>query len=229
MSELERPGRRVTVTQPMLYGAGSLGLLVVSAGCWIAFLTDGSWADAAGWVEALATVAAFGAAIVAALLVRKTLELELDREDRRREDDASSQAALVAAWPDAADVEVEYNVLSELEEPKLVVGVFVFVRNASQVPVTEVEVTVAVRGRPWSPAQEDDPTAWPLVTGTMTRAYLAPKEQAERWQVWCPEPLPLPNGTENVDDEVAIDIEFGFTDAAGRRWLRTSTGLTQLD
>jgi hypothetical protein len=55
---------------------------VLTAAVLTAERTAGS-EDAAAWVEAIATLCAFGAAVAAAILVWRTVRIELDREEQR--------------------------------------------------------------------------------------------------------------------------------------------------
>lgn len=210
----------------MLYGAGSGALLLVSLGCWVAYFADGTWADAAGWVEALATVAAFSAAIIAAVLVGRTLDLELDREEQRLEADMRSQAALVAAWPKAPTGEFD-PVLDddgfEVSELYWIEGAHVSLRNASEVPVTDVRVDVMVTVLDPADGREVG-----YVHATRREAYLPPGSSPVQWTLLGPG-LRVPGGLRarpgEMHSSLPIRVDFYFTDAAGLRWHRSRRGL----
>jgi hypothetical protein len=206
----------------LLYaGAGSLG--VVGAGCLMAWATNGSWADAALWVTALATVAAFGAAILAAVLVGRTHTLELRREDARLRSERSGQAALVAAWPRRPLGEIIWH--SDIAQSiESVAGARVVVRNASQVPVSAVRLDVTISAVEWDP---------PVTMKIPHRlALLPPTEEEQVWDlddrdnpISLKSQIPVPVG---MVDQIDIAIDFYFTDAAGVRWHRSAHSLREV-
>ncbi|HEY4267282.1 MAG TPA: hypothetical protein VGM94_03725, partial [Galbitalea sp.] len=96
------------------------------------------------WVAAIATVAAFGAAIVAARYAAGAFNLERDREGELLRAKRTAQASLVAAWPDRfipnwqqqqSGPDIAYEGIS---------GAVAMLRNASDVPVTNVHVDFTV-------------------------------------------------------------------------------------
>src|SRR5687768_14188234 len=64
--------------------------------------------ELASWIEALATTAAFTAAVVAAVIVGRTYRIERLREDRFDDTQRRQQASLIAAWPDGINIETGY-------------------------------------------------------------------------------------------------------------------------
>lgn len=227
----EKPVKRVPVSPEMIMFAVAGSLLIIAAGCGLAWATDGSWSDAAGWVEALATVSAFGAAILAAVLVGRTLDLELEREDKRLDADRSGQAALVAGWPDnlimLRQKVKEASSAWETEEwvDVGVHGCWVFVRNASAVPVTEVDVRIAISLMDRASHGEKFHTIY----ARHSEQYLPPSDSPARWPVTSRQFTMVPDlDTEPLSPrEYWVLVDFRFTDAAGIKWHRGPTGFHQ--
>lgn len=137
---------RRTATSPAfavlcVLGATSLVLgAAVLANCW----AGGDRDDLAAWVEALATFAAFTAAVIAALLVAGSYRIERGRERRWEDEERQAQARLVAVWVDHEKIENDFAMLPGLRNisPKYSWHTVLRMRNASDVPVTDARVAI---------------------------------------------------------------------------------------
>lgn len=194
----------------------SIGVvLLVAAG--FAEATD---EDLSSWLASIATVAAFAAAAVAASYASKVYAIESRREERIDEQDRRAQASLVAAWGHSPSFRLgDQNEQTGYELPAAITGARVYLRNASEVPVTAVTVTVFVH-LTWPEGYE----AYRL--GSATVDTLAPGG--------APEIVAVPANHRIFDlesygvntDRATIDINVGleFRDAAGVLWSRNTRG-----
>jgi hypothetical protein len=119
-----------------------LAALILGPGIAVAVAMDSRHGSVADWVSALATVAAFIAAVAAGQTAARLWRIESKRDDERRSRDKQEQALLIAAWYGSktwrpASVLASGN---RMPGPRGEFGVWV--RNASQVPVTGVVVRV---------------------------------------------------------------------------------------
>lgn len=191
--------------------AGLLAYLAV--GTCLALVTEvgmeaGSVAD---WVAAVATALALGAAVVAARAAFRAVRVELNRDDR-------SQAELVAAWPSS---------LTTIETPPsqkttAITGVFLALRNASQLPVFDVRVDVTFTD---SAGVARDAVPPPALTTIM----LDPNETPKLHPVGMGGQrgyIPMKDFAVTDADKVPgeLKIELLFTDMSGIRWRRTRNG-----
>lgn len=166
--------------------------------------TSGSVSE---WVSALSTLGAFVAAAVAAIFATAAFKLERERDYGAILDRRASQASGVAAW---------YGV--RVQEPKhprgreawvaYVSQTGVYLRNASDLPVTNVAIT----------------STWP--TGEVIESAIAVLPPAID-PVFHPFST-VPGVEPPKDGEPDVGIEF--LDSAGLRWFRRSDGrLLEID
>jgi hypothetical protein len=121
---------------------GTAGVMTVVIGSGLIVGAEaGSMAD---WVAAVATVAAFCAAVIAARYAAGAFSLESAREAQILQAQRTAQAALVAAWPDRflPNWEQQHN-SPDLRVPGIR-GAVAMLRNASDVPVTGIHVDFSV-------------------------------------------------------------------------------------
>lgn len=203
--------------------AASAVLLATSAALLTAAATGGTWETAANWLEAIATVAALGAAVAAALLVARTVQIELAREGERLEADRKAQAILVAAWP-GTKLSRDWSPLREATSAapryRTIVAVSVHYQNASAVPIYDVTLDVAIRVR--APGGE-----WATGSGVADLGIVPPQTKEAVW-VQLTEPLrdPQPEGERNPDD-LDMQVTIYFRDAANHLWRRTPERLVE--
>jgi hypothetical protein len=187
-------------------------VIVLAAGVVVA---DQTSTDAAAWIEAIATVAAFGAATAAALYAAGAYRREVIRDKARDHDARQAQASLVAAWPAPFDVAYQYD-SREGVDTGMVVGVSVYVRNASSVPVTNVLIDFVLART--LPSGVD---SWSTHVGQKRVAVVPPGESAETYALGERARVPLGD-----DSEARLELRTAivFTDAGNRRWQRTVSG-----
>lgn len=185
-----------------------LTICVASTAWWIAGRPDSEWP---AWVEAGATVAAVGAAIVAGFYAARAFRLEFTRERRWEEARVTAQASLVAAWwgvdPDPAEPRpgtVGAKLAAVYGAP---ISRGILLRNASEVPVTEVDVIVR---RPDTRVNIDTINVGLLPPGTEPAFQ---ERSAEVSDLYAAMPR-----------EMTPEVFVYFTDAAGNRWERSPSG-----
>lgn len=158
----------------------------------------------AEWATAVVAAGALAAAVVAARVSWRVLQIELDRDSERREvAERAAQADSVAAWATTVDHE-----FAELTVPRSLGAV---VRNASSLPVYNLVVTFI------GPDGTD--------RARITVPVFPPGED----QFHCPIE---PRRPERQDDEVPVYAEsfsefavaLTFRDTAGRTWVRDQHG-----
>ena len=174
--------------------------LMAVFGVWV---SGGSSAELAGWLAAVAATFALLAATIAALFAWRAFELATAREDRHLETLERAQASQVAAW---AGTELG--------------AAGVWVRNASDLPVTGCLVEVTVYWRSEAGAQH-------RVLGAMEIGLVAPAAGA----LFLPYPEHLEAGRAALQDSVARDasgfspdVAVEFRDARGVLWHRAGDG-----
>jgi len=220
---------RLWDTQTLLTGLAA-GFLVLAGSLLIAVAIYagnglGPTASVPEWIEALATLAAFMAAVVAASYAARVYLIERDRDDRWEAQQIRSQALLVAAWASSSQPEMVFD-----RRPSGVAqlwngvgGCRVLLRNASDVPVTRVTVTVeiVVLNDPAKPEE---------------RHFLVGHQ--ERLLPPAVDPVPI-NLVALEGDKVDVtsrglvafndanywaEVDLHFIDAGGRGWHRTPRG-----
>ena len=149
------------------------------------------------WLEAISTSLAFMAAAVAAIYAARVYKRESARERRLEEAQRRAQASLISGWVDT---------VQRRADPRPSVGreyetvACVYLRNASELPVFEVEI--ALRGTSVQP----DPTV--------------------ALEVLPPSDKPKLVGPEDFDFDWDGDgrVSLTFTDSSGKTWRRLANG-----
>lgn len=154
--------------------------------------------DVPTWIGAVTTL---GALVAAGAVVK----VELGREARAKAEADSAQADLVAAW------------IARRAEA------WVVVRNNSTLPIYDVtiliyDVTILIKKafRPLDPEQPD-----PTPSFSQFYQVLPPGEELARGLA-NDEGKPMQNPAPEL--KASLVVEVRFTDAAGREWVRRSTG-----
>lgn len=200
-------------------------LLTVFAGACVVFAASmviglavgadpGSFAD---WLAAVSTLAAFGAAVVAARYAAGAFDLESVREQRWVDNERSSQARQVAAWAGVKEVENRASgsvpgVFDKLFEsgilPRTSTLEGVYLRNASDLPVTQVSIRLFLADEP---------------AGRMRLGVIPPA--GVPLFVRTPNEMKVPANPEVLDiDGAEPTVGLAFVDAAGRQWCREPDG-----
>lgn len=186
------------------------GIAVTIGVSWLPWwLLDRPLEELPGWFESGATLVGVGAAIVAGFYAARAFLIEQRRE--RRWDDAqlSAQASLVAAWwgegpelkrPEPGTVHAAAWGLMGTPEG-------IWLRNASEVPVTDVDVVVR---RPDLRMEIDWINLGVLGPSREPRFQRTTKSAAGLYRA-------LPHG-------MIPDVLVFFTDSSGNRWTRTTNG-----
>jgi hypothetical protein len=168
--------------------------------------SGGSREGFAVWLEAVATVAAVVAAVAAGTFAARAVRIEQDRDNRWIAQQRSSQATRIAAWVPRLETE-------ERDGVTVLTGVYVRLRNVSDVPVSRVVVKTAL--------------VWPTPNGGSGRmefgaldlGVLPPLEPADGLtEPRVPiQPMRLPGGA-------AVEVQLSFVDAGGHPWIRLPDG-----
>lgn len=170
--------------------------------------------EVAQWIMASASVATLVAAVAAAVFTARALLLESQREWERRDLEIQAQASLVAAWP----VDTPGYGIVEPDGLQYLRQVDVEFRNASQLPVTNVRVTVGIQA-------DDTSGAKPIEFGASPQQpVLRPGGKVSFLKVMGGRPITSAEfkGLSSGNPMNRVVTELRFTDAAGRKWLRTS-------
>ena len=196
--------------------AGALLLFATAIG--LGLLADADPGSFPDWVAAVATLAAFCAAVVAGKLAHDALKIEQGRDRDRQEEARKAQASLVAAWVDG-----EPSVLDDGSGDLL--RYKVVIRNHSQLPVTSVCIRLvhervgAERATHTYVGTSIDINTLP--PGDLNNRYISVR------------PVELSRASSIRDDEIedaSERLEVGFRDATGALWRRTPRGrLLQVD
>jgi hypothetical protein len=199
--------------------------MLIAFALFVVAATDGTWSDGAAWIEALSTVAAFSAALVAAVFVAKTVTIELHRERDRIDADRRAQAVLVAGWPERPVFEIGCpDGAGGYEEPQALKAVQVRLSNASHSPVTalliEVQLSYPLRHRKYPPhvATALGEIPLPLLPPNRTEELVVPLDAALEFE---------DVGALDADD-IEVEVILSFTDASNVNWIRELTGLREL-
>lgn len=123
--------------------AASLALAVLAGSLVVGIIANLAGAPSGSipeWIEATATVAAFAAAVFAARYAAGAFALERERESQRLDAERRAQASLVAAWPARFIQYMEEQHDGTWEGLDTIAGAEALLRNASDLPVTNVHV-----------------------------------------------------------------------------------------
>jgi hypothetical protein len=182
-----------------------LATLVLGPGIAVAVGMDSEHGSIADWVAALATVAAFIAAVLAGRTAVALWRIESGRDEERRTQDKQQQAVQIAAWygpktwrptpPPAAPGQ------PPAPNPK---DFGVWLRNASQVPIRDMIVRVI---------GSDGNAVYTQSIGTVPPSeepVFAPAPQQMRSFLWA--------------QHWSCAAEILFVDAGNQPWTRESSG-----
>lgn len=213
-----RPRRLADQTGPgtfeILLSALSVVLLTIAASTLGWWLTDQPDSEFPAWLEAGATLAAVGAAIVAGFYAARAFGLEFAREERWEDQQQAAQASLVAAWPTLPH-------FRSLGGERRIHAVEGLVRNASELPVRDVRIVFYVTWRDSESGQHKDVEA----LGEAHLSYLGPNQEAQKFGYFALDQkgggktLPAP-----MDESVELNVETFFRDSAGVGWFRDLDG-----
>lgn len=191
-------------------------------------MDNGSIAD---WVAAIATVAAFGAAVIAARYAAGAFNLERAREELRIRAEQTAQAAQVAVWPHEflPNWQQEPDGSSFVREG--IAGAVAMVRNASDIPVTNIHIDFRVVHAHADGIAEADIR----YLGGVDLAVLPPGQEpsevrwlAESGAVMIPGVPTLGDGMDYPNhgtyDPSRLVVDVTFRDAAGVLWQRDRIG-----
>lgn len=160
--------------------------------------TADSGVDWPGWIEAIATVVAALAAIVAGLYARRAvsdtgaaLALERERDEQRAEEARRQQASMVSAWIERDDL--------------------VIIRNLSYQPISHIELHILFGGN-FSQVNAD----LGVIGGHPSDPELSDRK------------VPIPDAYMErylaEEDDGPFGATLVFRDAAGRDWVRRPDG-----
>ena len=192
-------------------GAGLIAVCALLTGK-AADASGGSYAD---WLAALATLAAFVAAGIAVWYARRAFEIERRRELQVEDDRRMQQASRVAGWTRpllaVTDVETKFNAIQ------------IWLRNASDVPVTQVKFSIYVAyvlGNPGDPMltaliHEQKVTVLPPAEAPQELTIVDGKSLSLAAEYWN-----LP-----VGHEPELRMRLEFQDASSTWWLRSTNGV----
>lgn len=175
----------------------------------------------AAWLEAVSTLAAVLAAMYAGFYAANAWKLEVHREDRWVAQQRSEQASKIAAWPGEPRRHFtgEQDELTGASVSDGFEGLSVWLRNASDVPVTRVSIdaTLVVRAAGTNPVRRE--------VGTQEVALLEPSAEPIEKFVAAPRPVNVDAYRPgNVSIEYWFEVGVSFRDAGGRDWQRTPDG-----
>lgn len=204
----------------MALGASVL-ILVTGLTAWGWRWAGTSRTELAQWAMAASSVWTLIAAVAAAVYAAGAFKLESDREDRWNDTQTRAQASVVAAWPEVIVWTTERDDDGYLVDVPIPQAVRVMLRNASDVPVSDVAITAVARltdlqGRhlqsyDFGRATREllPPTATPLHTtvgpeGDVTDWVYPEEVNFSQWRVF---------------------VSLKFTDAGGRTWVRNHDGI----
>lgn len=172
----------------------------------------------ASWITAFAAVVALVLAVFTLLTVRgmqralgERFGVVRDWYESARLDRWRGQAGLVCAWP-----------VSERETFETVITrgvVGAAVRNASEIPVYDVELVYRDPDAAWTATKRIR-----MVPPSVTAEVYAGFDEAETNGDPHPERI-NEDGTIRLAPSADMQLELRFTDAQGRRWIRHDTGV----
>lgn len=219
--------KRTVYATPVTGMLAAVGVAIV-----IGLLSGAETGSMADWVAATATVAAFGAAVIAARYAAGAFHLESNREAHFLSAQRRSQAALVAVWSDRFLPNWEHNHDGTSTVVEGITGGVAMLRNASDVPVTNVHVDFTVI-LAYADGLADADTRY---LGGEDLAVLPPSTEPReiRWSiasnaVMIPGVPTLGDGQDYYPDYGTYDpsrlvVDITFRDAAGVLWHRDRGG-----
>jgi hypothetical protein len=221
---LDRPNTRAAMmcrVRPryvfiIIIAAGGL-VLAASLALWA--VTGTRLVEFPPWLESVSAFATFIAAVTAGIFAVAAFKIEFDRDVRWHVAQRRSQAALVAAWVYEAERDEEFETDDDGFEFATDIGltaVRVKVRNASELPVTNVAIRVRLT------AATDDGNGMDREIGTAGIAVLEPSPEAI--QVVVLTPFDFIDEGAALPPDYTVHVSTQFVDAADLSWERTSSG-----
>lgn len=174
------------------------------------------------WLEAWATVLGVCAAIIAGFYAARAFALESQREHRWEEQQRASQAALIGAWPGALVLNLKHSAEGDpyslqVEDPEDIRGAQASLRNASPLPVTQVEVDFYLVLLDGNAVGRDR-----RLLGSTRLSSLPPSPDHLPVILDLNEDPHQRTATEAQHSELQVEIHF--RDAAGQVWSRDAIG-----
>jgi hypothetical protein len=220
MSDTERPEDPLDVLARIMrrWWPWAAGLFLVLAALGALLRHHLSWGDVPTWLLALTTLAALGAASVAAVVAYAVLRIEGDREVRaaqeraeRRETDRRAQAARVAAWYGSWQT-VIYASGKPIPGAGDVLASGAVIGNTSGLPVYDVLVWFYMPTGPERGLSPQDARG----VGAERRDVVPPGET----HVYVPQLFKDLESAGSGGAQPRWLVAIEFTDAAGVRWRR---------
>jgi hypothetical protein len=196
-----------------------VGVVVLATSLLGSLLIDG--ASFTAWLESVSTLAAVLAAMYAGFYAANAWKLEVEREERWAAQQRTEQASKVAAWPDRPREHVTgHDEMTGAYTKEGFDGLHVWLRNASDVPVTQVSIdaTLVVRAGSTNLIRID------MGTREVAR-LLEPTTEPVKKFVEADAPV-NPNTYKPGNVEIAywFEVSLNFRDAGGRVWERSANG-----
>lgn len=196
-----------------------LAVLVLGPSVAVGMALNADAGNIADWVAAVSTTLALGAAVVAARVAFQTLDRELMKDGRGQAEMVSAWAAAPMQWvaDDVGHVEGQNDVSEADEFAVQVGGVDVRLRNASELPVTNVKLAVEL-------ILDHDAAPIPFAE-RRTIPVVPPGVSPQSVVVMADDPIARDQFVDlhtTVLNRVILRLRF--TDAAGMEWLRTIPG-----
>lgn len=206
MTDSEGPRWRDMDRRYLLEGT-LVALLVMGPATAVALALDLEEGSIAEWVSALATIAAVIAAVYAGRAAKAALGIELNREGDRLERERQDQASKVAAWIGSIRTDPVTRETRSWGQPFAVTKHGAKLRNASDVPVTDVVLRYVVA----------DGMCPESIYGVLPPAdqpvFAEVEDSQNEW--W------------DVSEAIAmggLGVEITFRDARGQAWTRMVDG-----
>lgn len=173
----------------------------------------GSYAD---WLAAVATLAAFCAAVIAGKFAYDALRIEQGRDRFRDEQLTRVQAERVAAWVDEIEVVEERD---GWRPPRMGKRQRLLIRNASDLPV--INFRAAVTARSYTGGSQHF-----RIIGSIDRPVVPPTADPEV-VMFGEGLLAALQGFRHdlgIIEDVVLTVGVIFTDTGGRHWIRNDDG-----
>jgi hypothetical protein len=174
-----------------------------------------NWGDVPSWVLVVVSLCALGLAALAARWSYSAFAVSFTAAERadeaRREARERQQATLVAAWPISERETFQKSI------ERGVVGAAI--RNASPMPIYDVEIVYRDRGAAWSAIRRlhiVPPSDEPQIFAGFDEETSTGTPAAERVNK---------DGSIKLVPSAEMRVEIRFVDTLGRRWRRDDNGV----
>lgn len=217
-----------------LVGAAFLIVCVAAALGWR--WSGGDRGALALWIEAAFTAVGFLAASTAAVFAAGAFGLERERDARLEQAQRRAQASLIAGWWETTNY--WYDRITPLYDEgtriRGIAGAQVRIRNASEVPVTNVtvrcwlKVHVVIDGEPtfsFQPLRDEAIEVLPPGTTMHVDVRAEPSVDLTNAIESLGDRRPSGSVAKGELPDFDISVELRFRDAAGVDWTRTPDGL----